>query len=122
MPNPIYHQIAFAFILLTTVGRNIYLIQRLPDNHWAKPAVKRTMFKGVVTFALAFVIWNIDNICCDQLRKARERLGVWGFVLEGHAYWHFGTGYGTFLITAAAFCESHRDFQVLYDSPRWDDD
>lgn len=85
MPNPIYHEITFASLLFTCVGRTIVLIRRLPKDHWSKSAVKRTFGWGVGTFAAAFVIWNIDNICCDQLRKARGLLGFWGFILEGES-------------------------------------
>lgn len=89
MPNPIYHQIAFAAILFSCVGRNIILWTRLPADHESRPGVKKTFSWGVVTFAMAFVIWNIDNICCDQLRTARTYLGLWGFLLEGESMVQF---------------------------------
>jgi hypothetical protein len=66
--------------------------------------VTRTLLNGILTFIAAFAIWNVDNICCDSLRRAREALSPLGFLLEGHAYWHFGTGYGAFLIITAVLC------------------
>jgi len=106
MPNPIYHEVAFGFILLTTTARNVLLIRRLPPAHPARSAITRMLFTGIAVFVLAFVVWNIDNIFCSSLRRAREFMGIWGFVLEGHGYWHAGTGYGAFLILTAAICTS----------------
>lgn len=102
LPNPIYHEVAFAFILLTSVGRLVYLIHRIPAKHPGRQKITRTMLWGIVTFAGAFVLWNIDNIYCEQLRQGREYLGPFGFLLEGHGYWHLGTGYGSYLIMTAA--------------------
>ncbi|KAK4684256.1 dihydroceramidase, partial [Tremellales sp. Uapishka_1] len=98
LPNPIYHQIAFAAILLSSVGRNVYLITKLPAGHPNRSKIIKTLFNGLTTFALGFVIWNIDNFFCTQLRTIREHVGVWGFLVEGHAYWHILTGYGSFLV------------------------
>ena len=83
LPNPIYHQIAFAFILISAVVRNIFLIQRVPQGHPIIAHVTRTMAWGVLTFAGGFTIWNIDNIFCTQLRAVRESIGWMGFLLEG---------------------------------------
>ncbi|CAD6574703.1 MAG: hypothetical protein TREMPRED_001205 [Tremellales sp. Tagirdzhanova-0007] len=102
LPNPIYHQIAFAFILISAVVRNIFLIQRVPQGHPIIAHVTRTMAWGVLTFAGGFTIWNIDNIFCTQLRAVRESIGWMGFLLEGHGIWHLMTGYGAFLIFTAA--------------------
>lgn len=65
------------------------------------------MITGIITFAGGFAIWNIDNIFCEQLRAIRDVLGdPLGMVIQGHGYWHLMTGYGSFLIFAAAGCES----------------
>ncbi|KAK1923357.1 ceramidase [Papiliotrema laurentii] len=85
LPNPIYHQVAFAAILLTSVARNFVLLRRLPAAHPARKAITKTIALGIVVFAAAFGIWNVDNICCDRLRSARELLGPWGFLLEGES-------------------------------------
>lgn len=49
-----------------------------------------------VTYALAFFLWNIDNIYCGQLMEIRNKLKSWGFLFQFHAWWHFFTGIGTY--------------------------
>ncbi|ORY31430.1 ceramidase-domain-containing protein [Naematelia encephala] len=102
LPNPVYHQVAFAAILLGTTARNVTLIRRLPSAHPGRKLVTRYMAWGIFTFAAGFGIWNLDNIFCTYLRSWRELLGIWGFLLEGHAYWHLMTGFGSFWIFTAA--------------------
>ncbi|WVW84530.1 hypothetical protein I302_106564 [Kwoniella bestiolae CBS 10118] len=102
LPNPVYHQIAFAIILISTTARTAYLAFMLPLNHPSKVKIGKTMAWGVVTFAVGFGIWNIDNIFCKQLRVIRDAIGPLGVLVEGHAYWHLMTGYGSFLIFTAS--------------------
>jgi hypothetical protein len=83
MPNPVFHQFAFAAILLTATGRNVYLIRRLPSALPSKSAIIRMIGTGITVFAMAFAIWNIDNVFCSDLRRARESVGILGFLLEG---------------------------------------
>lgn len=102
LPNPIYHQIAFAAILISSVGRLLYLTHCLPASS-SKHKLINTFLKGIAIFAGGFGIWNIDNIFCDQLRTIRDFLGpVLGMVVQGHGFWHLMTGYGSFLIFTAA--------------------
>ncbi|OCF43907.1 dihydroceramidase [Kwoniella heveanensis CBS 569] len=102
LPNPVYHQIAFAFILLTTTARTVHLTLALPKSHPARSKIGSTMAWGIATFALGFAIWNVDNVFCETLRTIREFLGPLGVFVEGHAYWHLMTGYGAFLIFTAS--------------------
>ncbi|WVR06243.1 hypothetical protein IAU60_003273 [Kwoniella sp. DSM 27419] len=102
LPNPVYHQVAFAIIILTTTARTAQLAARLPAGHPVRGKIGRTMARGVVTFALGFAIWNIDNVFCDRLRVIRGFIGPLGVFTEGHAYWHLMTGYGSYLIFTAS--------------------
>ncbi|WRT67648.1 uncharacterized protein IL334_004620 [Kwoniella shivajii] len=102
LPNPVYHQIAFAIILISTTFRTSYLIYQLPSNHPSKAKIGNTMTWGVITFAVGFAIWNVDNLFCTYLREIRSFLGPLGIFVEGHAYWHLMTGYGSFLIFTAS--------------------
>lgn len=52
---------------------------------------------GVSVFLLGFAFWNVDNVFCGTLRSWRRSIGMpWGFLLEGHAWWHILTGYGAY--------------------------
>merc|ERR1712130_213373 len=68
----------------------------------SRKIITKTLINGIITFALGFAIWNVDNIFCDLLRKGRGYLGPFGFLLEGHGYWHLMTGYGAYLMSAAS--------------------
>lgn len=143
LPNPIYHQIAFGGILLSGVTRTLLSIAQLspttshPGYIAQKQKVVRTMWTGIFTFVVGFLIWNVDNYFCDQLRRAREIVGPLGFLLQGkwglvlplggkriadsigHGYWHLMTGYGSFLIMTASACRSSTSL-LLSCSPRAD--
>lgn len=108
LPNPIYHEVAFAGIMLFAISRICYLITRLPpiDKHPAKARVRKTIFTGMATFALGFAVWNVDNLFCPTLRSWRAKIGPFGFLLEFHAWWHILTMAGAYLILVGAICES----------------
>ena len=118
LPNPIYHQLAFAFILLSSTARLLLLIQRLPPNHPSRRKVIKTMLSGIFTFAGGFAIWNIDNIFCEQLRAIREVIGDdLGMLIQGHGFWHLMTGYGSFLIFVSAIC-TFSTYNLTFRKPR----
>ncbi|GKT63710.1 alkaline phytoceramidase [Colletotrichum tofieldiae] len=55
---------------------------------------------GLGVFLMGFLIWNLDNAFCSQIRRWRRQLGLpWGAVLEGHAWWHLLTGIAYYYIT-----------------------
>jgi dihydroceramidase len=52
---------------------------------------------GLTIFLSGFAIWGIDNVYCSSLRRWRRELGMpWGFLLEGHGWWHLMTGIGAY--------------------------
>jgi hypothetical protein len=84
LPNPIYHQIAFASILLGGGLRCVYLFRSLPksSDHPTRGEIKRLLYIGATVFLSGFAIWNVDNIFCNQLRVWRQAMGPLGFLLE----------------------------------------
>lgn len=119
LPNPIYHQLAFGCILLFCITRNVLFVRRLSASHPRHSAkAVRTLVSGIATFAGGFLIWNVDNFFCKELRQGQNALGPLGFLLQGeprllkggradhtgHGYWHLMTGYGAFLIMTASTC------------------
>nr|ODN91694.1 dihydroceramidase [Cryptococcus depauperatus CBS 7841] len=102
LPNPVYHQAAFAVILITAILRTGALLLELPKGYPARETTGRLLVRGVTIFALGFVIWNIDNVFCEQLKSIRSFVGPLGVLVEGHAFWHYMTGYGSFLLFTAS--------------------
>jgi dihydroceramidase len=50
---------------------------------------------GLTAFLGGFAVWNLDNEYCSVLRRWRHDVGLpWGILLEGHGWWHLGTGFG----------------------------
>ncbi|KAJ5190781.1 uncharacterized protein N7498_009766 [Penicillium cinerascens] len=53
---------------------------------------------GLSMFLGGFLIWNLDNQFCSQIRRLRRTVGLpWGIFLEGHGWWHIMTGIGAYL-------------------------
>ncbi|KAF3388677.1 Alkaline ceramidase 3 [Penicillium rolfsii] len=53
---------------------------------------------GLSMFLGGFLIWNLDNQFCSQIRVWRRKVGLpWGIFLEGHGWWHIMTGLGAYL-------------------------
>lgn len=109
LPNPVYHQVAFALIMIFSILRAGQLSLRLPTALRSK--IGRTLGGGVAVFVAGFAIWNADNYFCVYLRSTRQWLtdagvGSLGHFTEGHGYWHLMTGYGAYRIFTACIGES----------------
>ncbi|KAJ8084509.1 alkaline ceramidase ydc1 [Marasmius tenuissimus] len=121
--NPIYHQTVFATLMLWLAYRVFYLTRwspyssRIPSE---KVAVARSWYiKGTIVWVIAFTVWNLDNIFCDRITGWKVAVG-WptAFLLEGHSWWHFLTGLGTYYsfiaIQILILCvqDDHRNYAV----------
>ena len=59
--------------------------------------LNRTMLTGVLIFALGYLLWNMDIHLCQYARTVRREWGMpYGFLLEGHGWWHIFTGTGVY--------------------------
>ncbi|KAK0525265.1 alkaline ceramidase ydc1 [Tilletia horrida] len=128
--NTLLHQLTYAILQLGSASRLFSLLSSSPQSALSKKGGKQAQVRAQVKhlfwlstggFALGFAIWNVDNIFCKSLRDTRARLGpVLGVLLEGHAWWHFLTGYGAYLAGLAgsfligAIRESPDAFEVRY--------
>lgn len=64
---------------------------------------------------MGFLIWNIDNAFCGQIRQWRRQLGLpWGALLEGHAWWHLMTGVGTYFDWSGTIISTKVVANVVY--------
>jgi len=59
---------------------------------------------GLTAFLAGFAVWNLDNEYCGTLRRWRHQIGLpWGILLEGHGWWHLGTGFGAVSVALLLF-------------------
>lgn len=80
--DPTFHQVAYAFLTALVLLRSIYLLHTRVDNVEARRNMWWTIVIGVTTFLTGFVLWVIDNECCDLLRSVRREIGIpWAFFL-----------------------------------------
>ncbi|PWN39711.1 alkaline phytoceramidase [Ceraceosorus guamensis] len=107
--NPIFHQAAYAAIQLTSTVRIVTLLRSSSSSinktlagRKLKQDINKIFIRGAVTFLTAFGIWQVDNIFCSWLRSTRRLVGQpIALLLEGHAWWHIGTGWGAYAIGVA---------------------
>jgi dihydroceramidase len=65
-----------------------------------EPAMKKLLVLSIVGYVGATCIWVVDNTYCEQLRTLREAFGPYiAPMLQLHAVWHLGTGFGTYCFT-----------------------
>ncbi|KAK1239551.1 hypothetical protein MKX07_001005 [Trichoderma sp. CBMAI-0711] len=108
--DPVFHQVAYAFLTATVVFRSMWVMEsqlrpvlsardpeeaaRVLNTMWAMIATGLSVFLG------GFLIWNLDNVFCSQVRQLRHAVGLpWAVLLEGHAWWHLMTGLAYYYIT-----------------------
>lgn len=105
-PNPVFHQVAFGTLQLISTFRSVYTIRTAPEATYREKKNKADIIRfQTAAFFISltgFLIWNIDNLFCDQLSLLKQYLGVpYSFVVEGHAWWHLAMGAGAYLGTVA---------------------
>jgi dihydroceramidase len=48
-------------------------------------------------YVFGFILWNIDNAFCLNLREFRRSQPLLGHVTQLHSWWHIFAGLGTYL-------------------------
>ncbi|XP_024120178.1 alkaline ceramidase 3 isoform X1 [Oryzias melastigma] len=90
--EPVFHQVMYGVLVACLVMRSIFIVT------WVYPWLRPLCYASLAIFLLGFLLWNIDNIFCEQLRASRRVLpaGV-GVLTQFHAWWHIFTGLGSYL-------------------------
>jgi dihydroceramidase len=84
--DPTFHQVAYAFLTGLVITRSVYLCHTRVDDATARKNMWWTIGTGVGSFLIGFVLWIIDNECCDFLRSVRHQIGMpWSFLLGTHS-------------------------------------
>ena len=101
-PNPVFHQAAFGFLIAVSAVVPTFNFIRFKRMEAERARPLATAFiVSVASFLVGFIFWNLDNIFCETLKKWRHAVGPFAFLLQWHAMWHFGTGYGCYASIAA---------------------
>ena len=95
--DPTIHQAGYAMLNAFIIFKSLHLTSLHVHDNLAKKQLYRTMFFGVSIFLLGYFLWNMDIHFCDYVRGKRREWGMpYGFVLEGHGWWHILTGTGIY--------------------------
>lgn len=106
--DPIFHEAAYGLLVICLVIVSFRVIRQCEHN---LPLV----ISGIFIYLFGFILWNIDNNFCPQIRKVRQDLGSLGPVSQLHAWWHLLAGIGTYL--AILFC-IHTRYLYLKRDPK----
>ncbi|KAJ1658968.1 alkaline ceramidase ydc1 [Dispira simplex] len=101
--DPVFHQVSYALEVVVIVVRNAYLLSHIPAQEpgesgpCTRQVLRRLYMQGAAAFLLGFILWNVDNIMCTQLRTMRAQLAPpFDILLQFHGWWHILTGLGCY--------------------------
>ena len=95
--NPTLHQAAYGVLNAAIILKLMVLTQQHVTDRHARQQLMKTMYWGVGLFLLGYVLWNLDIHLCGFWRNLRRSIGQpYGFILEGHGWWHIFTGSGVY--------------------------
>ncbi|KAK6200903.1 ceramidase [Scheffersomyces amazonensis] len=95
--DPTIHQAAYALLNAGIILKSLSLTSKHVHDKVAKVQLYRTMTIGICIFLLGYFLWNLDIHFCTFVRGKRRDWGIpYGFVLEGHGWWHIFTGTGVY--------------------------
>ncbi|CAH1245374.1 ACER3 [Branchiostoma lanceolatum] len=100
--NPIFHETAYAVLVFTLFFKSLDMLRR-PNSSRA------LFFTALATYGTGFIIWNIDNFFCHNIREFRGTLtSPWRPLTQLHAWWHLLAGLGTYIhVLYRPLWESH---------------
>ncbi|KAJ2709758.1 alkaline ceramidase ydc1, partial [Coemansia spiralis] len=96
--RPVFHQVAYALEVVVIMARSMmHQIEVRKTDQRAYSELVQLFCLGAGSFGMAFVLWNIDNIFCAELRALRAVVpAVLAPLLQLHAHWHIGTALGCY--------------------------
>ncbi|KAJ1943016.1 alkaline ceramidase ydc1, partial [Linderina pennispora] len=100
LQSPAFHQVAFAFTAMGTVGFGYKRMKQMRIDRRTKRLMTRLLVLGHIGMYGGFLVWNLDNIFCHRLRSYRQMVNSpLDVFLQLHGWWHILTAYGsTYLI------------------------
>lgn len=95
--DPTIHQVAYALLNAGIIFQSINLTYKHVKDPRKRLELFLVMITGVCTFLLGYLLWNMDIHFCLFARSTRRSWGMpYGFLLEGHGWWHIFTGTGVY--------------------------
>lgn len=95
--NPTIHQAAYGLLNAGIIFKSYSLAKAHVKDQKAIKQLNKTMIWGIVLFLFGYFLWNCDIHLCSHVRATRRNWGMpYGFVLEGHGWWHIFTGAGVY--------------------------
>lgn len=95
--DPTIHQTGYAILNAGIIFQSAILAHRHVSDKAALKQLDRTMILGVSIFLAGYLLWNMDIHLCSLARATRRDWGMpYGFILEGHGWWHILTGTGVY--------------------------
>ncbi|KAJ1727838.1 alkaline ceramidase ydc1 [Coemansia biformis] len=96
LQNPIFHQVAFALTAFSSVVFGYKRLHEMEVSSETRRLLYRLNLYGYLGMLGGFLVWNIDNIFCHQLRSYRTYVGApLDALLQLHGWWHIMTAYGS---------------------------
>lgn len=86
-----FHEAAYAVQVLLI----IFLTHNRAKRTAHGSELRSLFYRGVTSYGLGFLCWNIDNLACDHLKVMRGAAGPLAPLLQMHAWWHVGVGLGS---------------------------
>ncbi|ORX55411.1 alkaline ceramidase 3 [Piromyces finnis] len=102
---PWFQHGAIIFLIGVIIYRSLYYIHDLSNTNALKKNLSIQKHLNILrvllvvcafTYALAFLLWNIDNTQCNYLISLRNKYPSLKFLFQFHAWWHILTGIGTY--------------------------
>lgn len=97
--DPTFHQVCYALLNFIVIGKSYYVIQDIDQTKYSKEIsqMTRLLVGGIFFFLFGFFLWNLDVHFCPSITTWKHLVGLpYGFLLEGHGWWHFFTGLGVY--------------------------
>lgn len=95
--DPTLHQAAYGFLNFLIILKSFTLTNKYVKDTRSKKDLNKTMIWGISLFLFGYFLWNLDIHLCSNVRHLRRQIGIpYGFILEGHGWWHIFTGLGVY--------------------------
>lgn len=92
-PQPVFQHVSYGVLVLTSYALEIRLL-RIKGCQ----ICKKLFILSTTIYLFGFLLWNIDNLFCNNLRSMRMKIpSAFDPLTQLHGWWHCLAGYGTYL-------------------------